>query len=148
SDDEFNAFLAACRAELGVKQERFQQRIAGAARWQYDMLDQSITIGDIPFGMTPIGTYSPTYQSWLWAWANEELPPVTREAAKAVRELYSVTGFRVFDQPGIGASPEDAMAFVALAVHQLEAIAMFRSSSATDGPVLYMAVFEPKSATK
>ncbi len=36
SDDEFFAFLAACRDDLAAKQLSFQQRIAGASRWQYE----------------------------------------------------------------------------------------------------------------
>ena len=81
SDAAFDAFLAACRDELAAKQERFQQRIAGAARWFYEMADGSLTIGDTRFGMTPIGTYSAAHQSWLWAWANEAFPPVAKESA-------------------------------------------------------------------
>lgn len=145
SDAAFDAFLTACREELATKQERFQQRIAGAARWFYEMADGSLTIGDTQFGMTPIGTYSAAHQSWLWAWANEEFPPAAKESAAAVRELYAVTGLRVFVDSGINASAADSMSFVALAVHQLGAIAMFRSP--TVGPVLYLAVFErPASA--
>jgi hypothetical protein len=144
SDDAFNAFLAACRDELAAKPERFQQRIAGAARWFYEMADGSLTLGDTCFGMTPIGTYSPAHQSWLWAWANEEFPRAAKESAAAVRDLYAVTGFRVFADPGTSASPDDALSFVAMAVHQLGAIAMFRAPS--QGPILYLAVFEPRAS--
>jgi hypothetical protein len=142
SDAAFDGFLAACRGELAAKQGRFQQRIAGAARWFYEMADGSLAIGDEQFGMTPIGTYSAAHQSWLWAWANEEFPPAAKQSAAALRDLYAVTGFRVFVEPGIPASPADALDFVALAVHQLGAIAMFRSPA--EGPVLYLAVSEPR----
>lgn len=141
SDEAFHALLAACCDELAAKQDRFQQRIAGAARWSYEMTDRSLTIGDTRFGMTPIGTFSAAHQSWLWAWANEDFPPIAKESASALRGLHAVTGFRVFVEPGVPASPADAMSFVALAVHHLEAIAMFRSPS--QGPDLYLAVFQP-----
>jgi hypothetical protein len=143
TDGAFDIFLGACRDELATKQERFQQRIGGAARWFYEMADGSLTIGDTRFAMTPIGTYSAAHQSWLWAWANEAFPPVAKESAAAVRDLYAVTGFRVFIEPGINASPADAMSFVALAVHQLGAIGMFRSPS--QDTVLYLAAFEPRA---
>jgi hypothetical protein len=142
SDEAFAAFLDLCRGELVPKQERFQQRIRGSKRWTYEMTDGSLTIGDTRFGMVPIGTYSTEYQSWFWAWANEDFPAVAREAAARIRGLYETTGFRVFDQPGIDGSSEDAQDFVALAVHQLEASAMFRCPS-DGGPILYLAVFEP-----
>jgi hypothetical protein len=140
SDEEFFAFVAACRDELATKQSDFQRRSQGARRWSYDMADCSLVIGSARFPMTPIGTHSPEYQTWLWAWANEDFSPVAREASRGLKSLYEVTGFRVFLDPGIGASSEDAQDFTALAVHQLGAIGMFRSPSA--GPTLYLAVHE------
>ena len=135
------AFVSACRDEIAVKQAGFQHRIAGASLWQYEMADGSLTIGDTRFGMTPIGTFSHEYQSWLWAWANEDFPEPARAASRRIQGLHAVTGFQVFLDPGIGASPEDPEDFAALAVHQLGAIASFRCPS--DGPVLYLAVHEP-----
>lgn len=138
SDEEFSAFLAACRAELADKQTRFQQRLAGAGRWFYDMADCSINIGDERFGMTPIGTHSAEYQTWLWAWANEDFPAVARESSRSLLALHALTGFRVFLDAGIAASAADAEDFAALAAHQLEAIGIFRSTS--DQVTLYLAV--------
>jgi hypothetical protein len=143
SDEELFAFLAACRGELAEKQARFQQRIRGAARWSYELTDCSLTIGSERFPMTPVGTHSPEYQTWLWAWANEDFPPVAREASRHLQALYGVTGLRVFLDPGVGASSADAQDFAALAVHQLGAIGFFRSPS--DGPTLYLAVGEAGS---
>jgi hypothetical protein len=143
SDDEFFAFLTTCREELADKQSGFQKRIAGAARWLYEMEDGSLTIGDTRFGMTPIGTFSPEYQSWLWAWANEDFPQGVRANSRRIQGLHAVTGFRAFLEPGLGASSADAQDFAALAVHQLGAIGWFRCPS--DGPVLHLAVHEAGS---
>jgi hypothetical protein len=143
SDDEFCAFLGACREELTIKQAAFQERIAGASRWHYEMDDGSLTIGETSFGMTPIGSFSPQYQTWLWAWANEDFPEVARAASRQIQELHAVTGFQVFLDPGINSSPADALDFAALGVHQLAAIGLFRCPS--EGPVLYLAVHEPRS---
>ena len=145
SDEEFFAFLAACRDELAVKQAGFQWRIADASCWQYEMADGSLTIGETRFGMTPVGTFSPGYQSWLWAWANEDFPEAARAASRRIQALHAVTGFRVFLDPGIGASSADAQNFAALAVHQLGAIGFFRCPSEGTAPVLYLAVHEPGS---
>jgi hypothetical protein len=140
SDEEFFGFLAACREELAHKQERFQRRINGASRWSYEMADCSLTIGSERFPMTPVGTYSPEQQTWLWGWANDAFPPAAREASRPLQELHAVTGFRVFLDTGIEASSADAQDFAALAVHQLDAIGFFRSSSS--GTTLYLAVQE------
>lgn len=143
SDDEFATFLAACRDELAGKQAEFQQRIGVASRWHYEMAHGSLTIGDTRFGMTLIGTFSPQYQSWLWAWANDDFPISARVASRQVQGLHAVTGFRVFLDEGVGASPADALDFVALAVHQLGAIGFFCCPS--EGPALYLAVHDPKA---
>ncbi len=143
SDAEFFAFLSACRDELADKQPRFQQRIAVAGSWTYEMVDCSLTIGEERFPVTPVGTHSPEYQTWLWAWANEDFPEAARVASRQLQSLHTVTGFRVFIDPGIEASSADAQDFAALAVHQLGAVGFYRVPS--DGPTLYLAVHEKKS---
>jgi hypothetical protein len=143
SDDEFFAFLATCRDELVSLQAEFQQRINGRGQWFYDLSDCTLLIGDQSFPITPIGTYSAEYQSWLWAWANDEFPIKARDASKRLQSLHTLTGFQVFNEQGIGASSADAQDFAALAVHSLSAIGIFRTS----GPsALYLAVHEPSDS--
>lgn len=142
SDEEFYAFLGSCRDELAVKQAAFEKRIAGARQWHCEMAQASLDIGETKFGMTPIGTYSTEYQSWLWAWANEDFPELARAASRQIQGLYDVTGFRVFLEEGIGASAADARDFAALAVHHLDAQAFFRCPSEGAEPVLYLAVHD------
>lgn len=142
SDAEFATFLASCRDELAAKQRDFEHAVQDASRWFYDLADQSLRIGGVVYGMTPIGTYSPVYKSWLWAWANEDFPVTTREASAGIQVLHGATGFRVFVDPGINASAEDADDFVALAVHALDARGFFRCPS--DGPTLFLAVHDPR----
>ena len=142
TDEAFYAFLNTCRDELAVKQASFQKLIAGAPRWHYDMVEESLVFGEMTFGMTPIGTFSPGHQTWLWAWANEDFPEVARAASRQIQGLHDVTGFRVFINEGIEASLDDAQDFTALAVHQLDAIAFFRSPAEGEEPDLYLAVHE------
>lgn len=145
SDEEFFAFLSACQRELEERQVRFQQRIHAAPRWHYDLADTTLTVGNLRFRMTPIGTFSETYQTWLWAWANEDFPESARVSSRRIQELHAVTGFRVFLDPGIEASRADAQDLSALAIHQLGAIGLFRCPS--QGPELYLAVHEPADDT-
>lgn len=140
TDEEFFEFLSACRDELADKQVRFQERIAGPGRWFYDLRDNLLTIGSEQFSVTAVGTYSSEYETWLWAWANEDFPEMAREASRQLQSLHDVTGFRVFLDSGIPASSEDAQDFAALAVHHLGAIGFFRDGS--DSPILYLAVHE------
>jgi hypothetical protein len=127
SDAKFFAFLSACRAELLDKQPRFDKRIAGAKTWHYDLDDNTLRLGDSVFPITAIGSHSPERQTWLWAWANEGFPAGARTASRGLQDLYHVTGFRVFIDPGIPAWPADAQDFTALAVHQLDAVGFFRA---------------------
>lgn len=138
SDDEFADFLAACHKALLMKQNGFKQHIADADQWHYDMPSGRLQIGSQIFGMTPIGTYSSTYESWLWAWANDNFPPGARALASGIQALHGTTGFGVFLQPGISASASDVDDFVALAVHALGADGFFRCTS--NEPSLYLAV--------
>jgi len=125
---------------MADKQARFKERVGGRIGWNYDMRDCSVTLGGERFSITPIGTHSPEYETWLWAWANEDFPEVAREASREIQSLHAVTGFRVFIDAGIEASEEDADDFAALAVHQLGAIGFFREASSS--PTLYLAVHE------
>ena len=143
SDEEFGAFVAACRAELATKQARFQALIAGAKTWNYEMADHSLTIGPHRFAMTLIGTHSAVQQSWLWAWANEDFPAPAREKSAAVRGLFAATGFKVFTDPGLPVAEADVLDLVALAIHQLGASAMFRCPGQ---PALYLAVHDQMKA--
>ena len=146
SDDEFFAFLAVCREELATKQAAFRRRIESASGWQYDMAEETLVLGDIVFGMTPIGSYSAEYGTWLWAWANDDFPEIARAASARIQTLHEITGFRVFLNEGIEASPDDAEAFAALAVHALDAIGIYRCPS--DGPLLYLAVHDEELANR
>lgn len=143
SDEQFSAFIAACRDELARLQPQFQQRIRSGGQWFYDLSDCTLRIGDQSFPITPIGTHSPERQSWLWAWANDEFPHRAHETSKRLQTLHTLTGFRVFTSPGIGASASDAQDFAALAVHCLDAIGIFRVPGA---PTLFLAVHEPENS--
>ena len=68
---------------------------------------------------------------------------MARAASRQLQSLHSVTGFRVFMNPGIEASSQDAQDFAALAVHHLGAIGFFRNGS--ESPILYLAVHERAS---
>ena len=88
SDVEFFAFLDTCRGELFGLQTLFQQRIEGGGQWSYDLSDCTLRIGNETFPITPVSTYSPEHETWLWAWANDEFPfPRARDAAKNIQSL-------------------------------------------------------------
>jgi hypothetical protein len=141
SDAEFKGLLATCRDELIEKQRRFCARIESADQWWYDLPTRTLTVGSAAFAITAIGTHSGEQQSWLWAWANESFPEHVRAESAALKRLFERTGFRVFTDPGLPASADDAQDLTAFAVHELSALAFFRCP-ADGGPTLYLAVHE------
>lgn len=140
SDAEFASFLGVCRSELAAMQSEFQKRISGGGRWFYDLADCTLQIGSQSFPITPIGTYSAERQSWLWAWANDEFPATARAASRRIQLLHTITGFRIFVNPGTGASSSDADNFAAMAVHCIGGIGLFRIPGS---PTLLLAVHQP-----
>jgi hypothetical protein len=143
TDDEFATFLEACRAELHAKQATFVERTKDAGKWAYDLETEQLTLGVETFGIVAVGTFSPSHESWLWAWANEDYPAGARKAAAEIQRLQALTGFRIFTSPGCPASSQDAQDFTALAIHLLGGIGLYRiPSQREDGPTLYLAVLE------
>jgi len=140
SDEEFSAFLIECRSELASRQAGFQNRIKDCPKWFYDLKDCTLRMGDHLFPITPIGTYSSEYKTWLWAWANEDFPEKARETSKRLQELHTATGFQVFLDRGIAASLQDALDFSAMAARCVGAIGIFRVPGA---PELFFAVHQP-----
>ena len=148
TEAKFEEFLARCVSDAQHKNDALDAEygLHSFVRWDDDR-DRELLVFSNPgkpdvleAKRTEIGSYSLRTQTWLWAWANEDFSPAAREASRRLQALHALTGFRVFVDPGIGASSADAQDFAALAVHQLEAIGFFRSPS--DGPTLYLVVHE------
>lgn len=141
SDEQFDRFLQDCNRELAEKQAAFNAYLAPGAPWSYDLHTLTMQLGDRAFPITPVGSHSPQYETWLWAWANDDYPAPAREASRQLQSLHDHTGFKVFINKGIAASTLDAQDFTACAVHVLGAIGFFRAPST--GPTLYLAVHAP-----
>ena len=96
----------------------FWPQISEAGRWHYELADGSIIFGGTRYSMVPIGTFSPDYQTGLWAWANEDFPHFARSECQRLQGLHVTTGFRVLLDPGFPVSPEGVNDLVALSIHQ------------------------------
>lgn len=140
SDAEFNSFLESCRFERAQKQSRFEARIYGCSKWSYSMESATISFGDQVFGVTAIGTYCSERKTWLWGWANDTFSSAVRERSRMLQDIFKLTGFKVFVNPGIPGTQSDALDLTAMAVHQLDALGYFQST--IDGLTLYLAVHE------
>lgn len=140
TDDEFAALQQRSESELAEKQAVFVQRIGGSASWHYDLDASTLVVGMQRFAITAIGTHNASMNTWLWAWANDSFSDRARAVASEIRCLAQITGFQVFEMPGIQASRDEAHVFTALAVHVLAAIGFFRVED--DDRTLFLAVHE------
>ena len=142
SDEEFARFLDACRQEMEKKQPLFWKRVQSAERWWCELGEGTLAFDDCKFPITVVGTHSGERQTWLWGWANESFPESARDASRRLQSLFKRTGFRVFVDPGMPASSDDAQDLVAFAIHELDGIGFYRCPS-DDGPTLCVVVHEP-----
>lgn len=137
SDEEFHTFLAACRNELADKQSHFTRVLSQRQTWRYDLNTCQIRFHDLALSFVPIGTFSDSLSSWLWAWANPDFPDEARTRSRKLQSLRNSTGFQVFLDPGIAASRQDAEDFSAIALHYLDGQGLFRVPG---NPDLYLSV--------
>lgn len=126
TDEEFAAFLDACRAEGDAKQALFRERCGDRFQWCYDLAQGWLEIDSTRFPITLIGSYGHEYHTWLWAWANDEFTDQAREKSRSLQQLHTVTGFAVFADEGMNATEDDVLDLLSLSVHQLGAIGYYR----------------------
>lgn len=138
SEEQFNAFLEACRVELEQKQTAFFGQFADDVAWSFDIDQGTFSLNEQAFPMTPIGSFSEAHQTWLWAWANDSFPDAARDASRQLQSLYKRTGFRVFADEAIKATADEAEDLATLANHELGAVAEFRYQE--NGLMTYIAV--------
>lgn len=138
SNEQFKAFMEACRVELEEKQTEFFSRFADDVAWSFDIDQATIRLNDHVFPVTPIGSFSEPHETWLWGWANESFPDAARNTSRQLQSLYKLTGFRVFADEGINATSSEAQDLATIAIHELGAAAEFRYQE--NGLMTYIAV--------
>ena len=71
-------------AALALDKQTTLERLTNtAAAWHVDPERGILTLGDNPFTIRWLGTYSHHSSSWLWAWANPHLVMTENDAASA-----------------------------------------------------------------
>jgi hypothetical protein len=83
-----------------------------------------------------IGSYDPSTASWLWAWANNSVPPVMAQGSRAVHDWAAANGHTALNLPRIEADLDRATAMAALALRVTEATGYFRGNGGETIPFL------------
>ena len=143
NEAEFENFLADASEAVQAKNDLLEQRhgIGHFARWDHDGDLEQLTFsnqGDadvVVAETTDIGSYSLKTKTWLWAWASESNTDAGRTKASRLKELFDITGMRVFTDAHFDCDEYLAWELAAASVQHLEGIGCYR------GPVGHLWVF-------
>lgn len=134
NDNEFEHFIEKCYQELEQKQSYLT---AEFKLGDYERFDVELNKGVIEFKensvvkiicqITPIGSYSTTNSTWMWAWGNPSIPDVLKQKSERIKQLSSITGQEIFNTRIFEADEEMAWEIAAMACHHLKSIGCYRA---------------------
>jgi hypothetical protein len=121
--------------------------LGSAQRWELDPTNCVITwyFADRTASAQAqiIGTWLPTMKSWLWAWANNSIPPDLARDSRAVLDWAEEHGHPALTIPRIEADKEKAATMGALAVRITGATGFFRGTGESDADPVPTFIFGP-----
>jgi hypothetical protein len=138
TNEEFEEYLSNAHRELNEKQERLRldYDIGSLPRWWFDQDTEQLQFHDsagnvaIVANVIPIGSFSPNSNTWKWAWCNESLTSSLRKKSLPLKQLESITGFKVFvSEEPCKADEYIAWELAALGVMHLKAMGCYRAPS-------------------
>ena len=94
-----------------------------------------------------IGTWLPASSSWLWAWANNSIPPELTSDSRAVRDWAEEHGYAALTRPRIEVDREKAARMAALAVRVTGATGFYRGLGESDADPVPIITFGPVTVT-
>ncbi|MBU5483737.1 hypothetical protein KQI86_05295 [Clostridium sp. MSJ-11] len=131
--EEFFDFLEECYLEMLQKQDNLikDYNITEYDEYWYNQRRKVLQfknndIVQLEFSTIFIGTWAHKKNTWLWAWANSGMTEEIREDSEQIKELANLTGNDIFIEPHFQCDEEMAYEITALAVHQLNALGVYR----------------------
>lgn len=138
TDDEFERWVTAARAETQRRMTEAQRRfgLGSHARYELDLADAVITFFDasgaarVKARVQVAGTWSPNSETWLWSWENESVPAQACESVQLVRHRGEREGVSWLQASVVECDEGMAWSLASLAAHLLDAQAVYRTASA------------------
>lgn len=150
NDDDFEIFLASATEELKSKQEILTQKYGFGShkRWMFENNDQAkLQFFDaedrlvIEADIIDIGSYSPSANTWKWAWAYESITPRLKEQSLRIKELEDFTNLIIFgEDKAVEADEYLAWELAAMAVKYLGALGCYRAFSSARNVSMFFAI--------
>lgn len=133
---EFDQFIDLCNEELEKKQFYLKAEFGigycekSEIDWQRGILKlkENSTVKLI-VKITPIGSYSTTNSTWMWAWEYPYIPASLKQKCEQIKELSRFARPEIFEASIFQAEPETAWEIAAISCHYLKSMGCYRAGS-------------------
>jgi uncharacterized protein YjbI with pentapeptide repeats len=144
--DEYRAFENKCLEELEAKQEGIAEILLFDREIDFDQC--TIRYGHdgellLEAGIIPIGSWGQQSKTWMWAWANPSMDPVSRAESGSLQQLHGTTGNAEFlSQRAISATERRAWGLTLVACRHFGAVGAYKET--VDGTHWFFVIRELK----
>lgn len=133
NDEEFDKYLEDACDELDQKHQALVNEFGfgGHDNFVVEYEKQSLMFFDkerpvVEASILPVASHIPEKESLVWFWSNHRLPEQIRKHSSAVKKLFDVTGYEVFNKPSVKCDENMAWEIAAMACKCLGAEGVYR----------------------
>lgn len=133
NDEEFDSFLDEACNELDTKYQYLVDEFGLGSHDSFvvEYEEQSLLFfckekPVIKAKILPVASHVPEKDSLVWFWSNSNLPDSVKEHSAAVKKLYDVTGYELFNNPSVECDEGMAWEIAAMACKCLGAQGVYR----------------------
>jgi hypothetical protein len=132
---EFDQFIHLCYQELEKKQFYLKAEfgIGYCEKSEIDWLGGILKLKEtstvkLIAKITPIGSYSTTNSTWMWAWEYPSIPASLKQKCEGIKELGRIARREIFAASIFQTEPETAWEIAAIACHHLKSMGCYRAA--------------------
>lgn len=133
TDDEFDKYLEESCDELDVKYKHLVDEYGFGSHDNFvvEYENQSLMFFRkeapvVEANILPVASHIPEKNSLVWFWSNRNLPDHVREQSKAIKKLYDITGFELFNNPSVECDESMAWEIAVMACKCMNAKGVYR----------------------
>lgn len=133
NEEQFDEFVDHCYKEFEMKQNQLIEayNLGHYSEYWYDQTTKILQFKErdliaLEFDIICIGSWAHKNETWLWSWANQSVTDECRKDSERIKGLKTFTGVEVFEMEGLKCDEVTAYELVAMSIHHLDAIGMYR----------------------